>query len=124
MMLTALTLTPLLLASLSRASALDGRPVGSTGTVKSTCTAAFCFCRAARALSRRALDAVSSSTPPSMSKSSRGTPYVLNTLAYSWVREDTEVHFWAGSPPLAPPKEMMTLPPEDLKELICEVKAP
>jgi hypothetical protein len=34
------------------------------------------------------------------------------------------VQVWATSPPAAPPKEMMTLPPADLSEFICEVKAP
>lgn len=49
---------------------------------------------------------------------------MLTTFAYSLVSEETAVHFWAGSPPSAPPKEMTTLPPEDLNELIYEVKAP
>ena len=77
MMLTTDTFTPLALASCSSAYSEPvpvGSPCGATARVKSTCTAGSSACSAASAWSRRAVAAVSDSTPPSMSKSSRVTP--------------------------------------------------
>ena len=45
-------------------------------------------------------------------------------FSYAAVRRDTFVQVWASSPPAAPPKEMMTSPPADFSELICEVNEP
>ena len=49
---------------------------------------------------------------------------VLTTFAYAAVSEETEVHVWASSPPSAPPKETITLPPAACRELICELNWP
>src|SRR5438477_4991372 len=85
-------------------------PLGSTGRVSDTFTP-VAFCTWASALERRSTEAGSATAAPSMSMSMYRSPYALTTAWYSAANAPTELHAWARSMPLAPPKEIFTSPP-------------
>src|SRR5579859_667242 len=78
----------------------------------------FAFCRLASAALRRSTAAVSAMGAPSMSKSIIFTLYLLITAWYCACAADALLQACPISIPAAPPKEMITFPPELRNALI------